>query len=253
MRGARALLRQAGSASVPHRAELPPASPSALPALEAVQSAKARARARFDEAFDVALTLGIDPRRTDQPVRGAARLPHGLGRRLRVAAFAEGEQAERARAAGADIIGGPSLATHIRDTGASAVDFERAVATPSMVPSLRQAAKVLGPRGLMPSLRAGTVAEDLASAVADAKAGQVNFRADRYGIVHARVGSCAFDADSLLANVLALMRALRDVRPPPNVPGGSGPLRSFFRAAHFSTTMGRGSVRADVSSLLRLL
>lgn len=221
--------------------------------IDAATKVKEKSRARFEESVDVAVKLGIDPKRTDQPVRGAAALPHGIGKSVRVAAFAEGEQAERARDAGADTIGGAELASQIAREGASAITFDRAVATPAMVPAIRQAAKVLGPRGLMPTPRSGTVSEDLSLAVQQAKAGQVQFRADRYGIVHARIGSVSFQADALIANVLALMRALRSVRPPAGVPGGSGPLHTYFRGVLLSTTMSYGSVRADVSSLLKTL
>lgn len=237
------------NAALPKRTPPSPRRERKEPA-EALRGVKESARARFQESVDIAIRLGIDPKRTDKPVRSSAILPHGVGKELKVAAFAEGEQAERARESGASVVGGEELVSRLEKGGSSEIDFDRAVSTPAMITSLRRVAKILGPRGLMPTPRAGTVADDVGPAVAAAKQGQVNFRADRYGIVHARIGSTAFSEDALLDNLFQLLKEVEACRPPPGVPGGSGGLRNYFRKVYFSSTMGP-SFEVDVQSLLR--
>ncbi|WP_026988844.1 50S ribosomal protein L1 [Fodinicurvata fenggangensis] len=205
---------------------------------EAVKLVKERATAKFDETIELSLGLGIDPRHADQNVRGAANLPHGTGKTIRVAVFAKGAKAEEAREAGADIVGDDDLAEQIQN---GHMDFERVIATPDMMPVVGKLGRVLGPRGLMPNPKLGTVTNDVTSAITEAKAGQVQFRAEKSGIVHAGVGKASFDADKLVENVRAFVDAINRAKP-------SGAKGTYLKKASLSSTMGPG-VRLDVSNM----
>src|SRR5574340_530502 len=172
-----------------------PARPYPLP--EAIRIVKANARAKFDETVELAMNLGIDPRHADQMVRGLVSLPHGTGRTVRVAVFARGPKAEEAEAAGADVVGAEDLAEKVQ---AGEINFDRCLATPDLMALVGRLGKILGPRGLMPNPRLGTVTMDIKGAVAAAKAGQVEFRAEKAGIVHAGIGKASFADDKLLEN-----------------------------------------------------
>ena len=203
--------------------------------LEAVRAAKAGVRARFDESVDLALGLGIDPRRTEQNVRGGVALPHGTGRQVRVAAFAEGAAAEAARAAGAELVGGAELVAEVR--AGTAPKFDAAVATPGMMGELGAVARVLGPKGLMPNKKLGTVAEDLGAVVGELKRGRAKFRSEKAAIVHCSIGRASFADEALVENAGALVGALLAQRP--KGVKGSG-INHFIKRAHVSTTMGPG-------------
>jgi len=200
-----------------------------------VRAAKAGARARFDESVDLAVGLGVDPRRTEQNVRGAVALPHGTGRAVRVAAFAEGGAAESARAAGAELVGGPELVAEVR--AGTAGPFDAAVATPGMMAQLSAVARVLGPKGLMPNKKLGTVAEDLGAVVGELRRGRAQFRSEKAAIVHCSIGRASFADEALEENAGALVGALLAQRP--KGVKGSG-VNHFIKRAHLSTTMGRG-------------
>ena len=203
---------------------------------EAVSLLKERANAKFDETVEVALNLGVDPRHADQQVRGVVNLPNGTGKSVRVAVFARGAKAEEAQAAGADIVGAEELAETIQG---GAIDFERAIATPDMMAIVGRLGRVLGPRGLMPNPRLGTVTNDVAEAVQAAKGGQVQFRVERAGIIHAGVGKASFDPDQIAGNVRAFVDAINRAKP-------SGAKGTYLKKAAISTTMGPG-IRLDVS------
>jgi large subunit ribosomal protein L1 len=190
------------------------------------------------------------PRRALPQVRGVAALPHGTGKRVRVAVFATGEAADAARAAGADIVGAEDLVARIKAGGTSAIDFDKAVAHPSAMPLLAPIARLLGPRGLMPNPKVGTLTADVAAAVTALRAGQVQFRADRYATVHAAVGKADFSEAALAENVAALAAALAAARPK-GVKGkaGGGGVTGYFKSAHLGTTMGRSSVPVALASL----
>lgn len=205
---------------------------------EAVKLVKERANAKFDETIELSLGLGIDPRHADQNLRGAANLPNGTGKTIRVAVFARGAKAEEAEQAGADVVGADDLAEKIQN---GQMDFERVIATPDMMPVVGKLGRVLGPRGLMPNPKLGTVTNDVASAVNEAKAGQVQFRAEKNGIVHAGMGKASFEADKLAENVRAFVDAINRAKP-------SGAKGTYLKKAALSSTMGPG-VRLDVSSL----
>lgn len=205
---------------------------------EAVKLVKERANVKFDETIELSLGLGIDPRHADQNLRGAANLPHGTGKTIRVAVFARGAKAEEAEQAGADVVGADDLAEQIQN---GQMNFERVIATPDMMPVVGKLGRVLGPRGLMPNPKLGTVTNDVASAIAEAKAGQVQFRADKNGVVHAGVGKASFDADKLVENVRAFVDAIVRAKP-------SGAKGTYLKKSALSSTMGPG-VRLDVSSL----
>ena len=177
---------------------------------EAVAMVKAGATAKFDETIDIAVRLGVDPRQSDQMVRGAVSLPAGTGKTLRVAVFAKGPKAEEARKAGADIVGDEDLMNTIM---AGKIDFERLIATPDMMGVVGRLGKVLGPKGLMPNPKLGTVTMDVANAVKAAKAGQVQFRVDSVGVVHAGIGKASFPAEKITENVQAFVKNLVALKP----------------------------------------
>ncbi|MEM1384415.1 MAG: 50S ribosomal protein L1 [Pseudomonadota bacterium] len=207
-----------------------------LPLDEAVGLVKANATAKFDESVEVALNLGVDPRHADQMVRGSVNLPHGTGKTVRVAVFARGPKAEEAQAAGADIVGAEDLMETIQG---GKIDFDRCIATPDMMPIVGRLGKVLGPRGLMPNPKVGTVTMDVTQAVQDAKGGQVQFRVEKAGIIHAGVGKASFDPAQLSANVRAIVDAVNRAKP-------SGAKGTYLKKVSLSSTMGAGvSVALD--------
>jgi large subunit ribosomal protein L1 len=205
---------------------------------EAVKLIKARAAAKFDESIEIAMNLGVDPRHADQNVRNAVVLPNGTGRSVRVAVFAKGAKAEEAKKAGADLVGADDLAAQVT---AGQIEFERCIATPDMMPVVGKLGKILGPRGLMPNPKLGTVTNDVGEAVQAAKGGQVQFRAEKAGIVHAGVGKASFSDEALLENVKAFIDAVIRARP-------SGAKGTYIKRVSLSSTMGP-SVKVDVASL----
>ncbi|MFO1038006.1 MAG: 50S ribosomal protein L1 [Geminicoccaceae bacterium] len=210
----------------------------AYPLSEAVGLVKSNAKAKFDETVEIALNLGVDPRHADQMVRGTVNLPHGTGKTLRVAVFAKGDKAEEAKAAGADVVGAEDLAEQVQ---AGQIDFDRCIATPDMMGVVGRLGRVLGPRGLMPNPKLGTVTPNVREAVEAAKGGQVQFRVEKAGIVHAGVGKASFDADKLVANVKAFLDAINRAKP-------AGAKGTYLKKANISSTMGPG-VKVDVPSL----
>src|SRR5688500_5159781 len=180
------------------------------PLAEAVKMVKERAVAKFDETVEVAMNLGVDPRHADQMVRGVVNLPNGTGKTVRVAVFARGAKAEEAQAAGADIVGAEDLMETIQG---GKIEFDRAIATPDMMPIVGRLGKILGPRNLMPNPKVGTVTMDVAQAVRAAKGGQVQFKVEKAGIVHAGVGKASFDADKLAENIRAFVDAVQRAKP----------------------------------------
>ncbi|MBV8187733.1 MAG: 50S ribosomal protein L1 [Alphaproteobacteria bacterium] len=206
---------------------------------EAVKLVKANAKAKFDETIEVAMNLGIDPRHADQAVRGMVELPNGTGKSVRVAVFARAAKAEEAKAAGADIVGAEDLAEKIN---AGEINFERCVATPDMMGVVGRLGKVLGPRGLMPNPKLGTVTQDVTAAVKAAKAGSIEFRAEKAGIVHAGVGKASFSEDAIAQNVRALVNAINRAKP-------SGAKGTFIKKVSISSTMGPG-VKLDPATAL---
>ena len=205
---------------------------------EAVQLIKANAKTKFDETVEIAMNLGVDPRHSDQNVRGVVSLPHGTGKTLRVAVFAKDAKAEEAKAAGADVVGADDLAEKVQN---GQIDFERVIATPDMMPLVGRLGKVLGPRGLMPNPKLGTVTNDVAEAVAAVKGGQVEFRAEKAGIVHAGVGKASFDEGKLVENVRAFIDAINKAKP-------TGAKGSYIKKVALTSTMGPG-VKVDLSTL----
>jgi large subunit ribosomal protein L1 len=205
---------------------------------EAITLVKSGATAKFDESIEVALNLGVDPRHADQMVRGTADLPHGTGKSVRVAVFARGDKAEEARAAGADLVGAEDLAQAVQE---GEINFDRCIATPDMMPVVGRLGRILGPRGLMPNPKLGTVTPNLAQAVRAAKAGQVQFRVEKAGIVHAGVGKASFAPDLLRENVRAFVDAVVRAKP-------SGAKGTYLKRVALSSTMGPG-VRIDVATL----
>ncbi len=197
---------------------------------EAVKTIKERATAKFDETIEVSMNLGIDPRHADQNVRGVIMLPHGTGKSLRVAVFARGDKAKQAQDAGADLVGAEDLAEKVQ---AGQMDFDRCIATPDMMAVVGRLGKVLGPRGLMPNPKLGTVTADVAEAVRAAKGGQVEFRAEKAGIVHAGVGKASFTEQALIENVKAFVGAISRAKP-------SGAKGTYIRKVSLSSTMGPG-------------
>src|SRR5208283_118279 len=208
------------------------------PLADAVKLIKQSAKAKFDETVEMSMNLGIDPRHADQMVRGLTSLPNGTGKAVRVGVFARGPKAEEAQAAGADVVGAEDLAEKIQ---AGEIAFDRCIATPDMMGVVGRLGKILGPRGLMPNPRLGTVTMDVKGAVSAAKAGQVEFRAEKAGIIHAGIGKASFDADKLLENAKALADAIIKAKP-------TGAKGTYVQKASVSSTMGPG-VRVDVSSL----
>ena len=208
------------------------------PVDEAVKLVKERAKAKFDETIEVAMNLGVDPRQTDQNVRGVVNLPNGSGRSARVAVFAKGAKADEAKKAGADVVGAEDLAEKIN---AGQIDFDRCIATPDMMPLVGRLGKVLGPRGLMPNPKVGTVTNDLPAAIKAQKGGAVEFRVEKAGIVQAGIGKASFTAEQLAQNIRALADAVAKSKP-------SGVKGTFIKKVAISSTMGPG-VRVEPSSL----
>ncbi|MEM1345267.1 MAG: 50S ribosomal protein L1 [Pseudomonadota bacterium] len=197
---------------------------------EAVAMIKANAKVKFDETVELALNLGVDPRHADQMVRGAVTLPNGTGKTVRVAVFARGPKAEEAEAAGADIVGAEDLMQTVQG---GTIEFDKCIATPDLMPVVGRLGKVLGPRGLMPNPKIGTVTMDVAQAVKDAKGGQVTFRAEKAGIVHVGVGKASFEAEKLAENIRTLVEAVNRAKP-------SGAKGQYLKRASLSSTMGPG-------------
>jgi large subunit ribosomal protein L1 len=205
---------------------------------EAVKLVKERAQAKFDETIEIAMNLGVDPRHSDQMVRGVVNLPNGSGRTQRVAVFARGAKADEARAAGADVVGAEDL---VEKVNAGQIDFDRCIATPDLMPLVGRLGKVLGPRGLMPNPKVGTVTMDVSAAVRGAKGGSVEFRVEKAGIIHAGVGKSSFEAQKLVENIKAFADAVQKAKPP----GAKG---HFINRIAISSTMGPG-VKVEPSSL----
>jgi large subunit ribosomal protein L1 len=200
------------------------------PINEAVELLNELAKSKFEESFDVAVNLGVDPRKSDQVVRGATTLPHGTGKAIRIAVFAQGENAEKATAAGADIVGFEDLAEAIKG---GEMNFDVLIATPDAMRLVGQLGKVLGPRGLMPNPKTGTVTPDVETAVANARAGQIQFRTDRAGIIHGRVGKVGFDGGKIKENLEALIDDLKKGKP-------ASAKGIYLKKIVLSTTMGPG-------------
>jgi large subunit ribosomal protein L1 len=211
----------------------------AYPLDEAVKLVKSRAKAKFDETVDVAINLGVDPKHADQMVRGVCNLPNGSGRSLRVAVFAKGAKAEEAKAAGAEVVGAEDLVEQVQK---GTINFDRCIATPDMMGLVGRLGKVLGPRGLMPNPRVGTVTMDVAAAVKGAKGGAVEFRIEKAGIVHAGVGKASFPEQKLAENIRAFVDAVNKAKPP----GAKG---TFIRKVAIKTTQGPG-IKVDQGSIL---
>ncbi len=208
------------------------------PATDAVNLVKQRATAKFDETVEVAINLGVDPRHADQMVRGVCQLPNGTGRNVRVAVFARGAKADEAKAAGADIVGAEDLVEIVQG---GTIDFDRCIATPDMMPLVGRLGKVLGPRGLMPNPKVGTVSVDVAGAVRAAKGGAVEFRVEKAGIIHAGVGKVSFADEALLENIRAFVDAVQKAKP-------AGAKGTYLQRVSISSTMGPG-VKVDLASL----
>ena len=205
---------------------------------EAIRLIKSNAKAKFDETVEMSLNLGIDPRQADQMVRGLTNLPNGTGRTVRVGVFARGPKADEALAAGADVVGADDLAEKIQ---AGEINFDRCIATPDMMGLVGRLGKILGPRGLMPNPRLGTVTMNVKDAITAAKGGQVEFRAEKAGIIHAGIGKVSFDEAALLENARALADAVQKARP-------AGAKGTYMQGAAVSSTMGPG-IKVEISSL----
>jgi large subunit ribosomal protein L1 len=205
---------------------------------EAVRLVKERATAKFDETVEIAVNLGVDPKHADQMVRGVVNLPNGTGRTLKVAVFARGAKADEAKAAGADIVGAEDL---VNSVSGGQIDFDRCIATPDMMPLVGRLGKVLGPRGLMPNPKVGTVTMDVAAAVKASKGGAVEFRVEKAGIVQGSVGKASFGEGKLAENIRAFVDAVNKAKPP----GAKG---TYLKRIAISSTMGPG-VKLDLSSV----
>ena len=205
---------------------------------EAVKLVKERAKAKFDETVEIAMNLGVDPRHADQMVRGVVNLPNGTGRTQRVAVFARGAKADEAKAAGADVVGAEDLVETVQS---GEIDFDRCIATPDLMPLVGRLGKVLGPRGMMPNPKVGTVTMDVTGAVRGAKGGSVEFRVEKAGIVQAGVGKASFPAEKLVENIKAFADAVQKAKPP----GAKG---HYINRVAISSTMGPG-VKIDAASL----
>ena len=210
----------------------------AYPLADAIKLLKQNAKAKFDETIEMSMNLGIDPRHADQMVRGLLSLPNGTGKSVRVGVFARGPKAEEAQAAGADVVGAEDLAEKVQG---GEIDFDRCIATPDMMGVVGRLGKILGPRGLMPNPRLGTVTMDVKAAVQAAKGGQVEYRAEKAGIIHAGIGKASFDEEKLVANARALADAVIKAKP-------AGAKGTYLKSAAVSSTMGPG-LKLDVSSL----
>jgi large subunit ribosomal protein L1 len=206
---------------------------------EAVKLVKGRATAKFDETIEIAMNLGVDPKHADQMVRGVVALPNGTGRTLKVAVFARGAKAEEAKNAGADIVGAEDL---VEKVGGGTIDFDRCIATPDMMGLVGRLGKVLGPRGLMPNPRVGTVTMDIAGAVKGAKGGNVEFRVEKAGIIQGGVGKASFGADALAQNIKAFADAVVKAKP-------AGAKGTYVQKIALTSTMGPG-VKVDPSTVL---
>lgn len=206
---------------------------------DAVKLVKENATAKFDETIEIAMNLGVDPRHADQMVRGMVSLPHGTGKSMRVAVFARGEKADEAKAAGADLVGAEDLAEKVES---GEIEFDRCIATPDLMPVVGKLGRVLGPRGLMPNPKLGTVTQDVAEAVQGAKGGQVEFRVEKAGLIHAGVGKASFDEKALAENVAALVGAVNRAKP-------SGAKGTYIKRISISSTMGPG-IKLDVGAAL---
>lgn len=209
------------------------------PIQDAVKLIKERAKAKFDETIEVSMNLGVDPRHADQMVRGVCNLPNGSGRTVRVAVFARGAKADEAKAAGADVVGAEDL---FETVNGGTIDFDRCIATPDMMPLVGRLGKVLGPRGLMPNPKVGTVTMDVKGAVEAAKGGAVEFRVEKAGIVHAGIGKASFDETKLVENIKAFADAVAKAKP-------AGAKGTYIQRVAVSSTMGPG-VKVDPASVL---
>ena len=205
---------------------------------DAVKMVKSKCSVKFDETVEIAMNLGVDPKHADQMVRGVVNLPHGTGRVLRVAVFARGAKADEARAAGADVVGAEELVAIVQG---GTIDFDRCIATPDMMPLVGRLGKVLGPRGLMPNPKVGTVTMDVKAAVAASKGGAVEFRVEKAGIIQGSVGKASFDEGKLVANIKAFVDAVTKAKP-------AGAKGTYMQRVALSSTMGPG-VKVDVATL----
>ena len=205
---------------------------------DAIKLVKQTSKAKFDETVEMSMNLGIDPRHADQMVRGLTSLPNGTGKTVRIGVFARGAKADEAQAVGADVVGAEDLAEKVQ---AGEINFDRCIATPDMMGVVGRLGKILGPRGLMPNPRLGTVTMDVKGAVSAAKAGQVEFRAEKAGIIHAGIGKVSFDETKLLENAKALADAIQKARP-------TGAKGTYLKKASLSSTMGPG-IRLDINTL----
>src|SRR5471032_1889765 len=211
----------------------------AYPLEEAVRLVKANATAKFDETIEVAMNLGIDPRHADQSVRGVVQMPNGTGKTVRIGVFAKGEKADEACAAGADVVGAEDLAEQVQ---AGKIDFDRCIATPDMMMLVGRLGKVLGPRGMMPNPKLGTVTVNVGEAVKAAKGGAVEFRAEKAGIIHAGIGKASFTEEALVQNVQAFIGSISRAKP-------TGAKGTYIQKVSLSSTMGPG-VKVDLGTLL---
>lgn len=210
----------------------------AYPIEEAIDKVKSLASAKFNESIDVAVNLGVDPRKSDQVVRSSTVLPHGTGKSMRVAVFAQGANAEKAQAAGADVVGFEDLAERVRG---GEVDFDVVIASPDAMRIVGQLGQILGPRGLMPNPKVGTVTPDVETAVRNAKAGQVRYRTDKGGIIHSPIGKADFEPQALKENLLALLEDLRKSKP-------AASKGIYLKRVALSSTMGPG-IQVDLASM----
>jgi large subunit ribosomal protein L1 len=208
------------------------------PVVDAIKLVRERASAKFDETVEIALNLGVDPKHADQMVRGVVNLPNGTGRTLRVAVFARGAKADEARAAGADVVGAEDLVAIVQG---GTIDFDRCIATPDMMPLVGRLGKVLGPRGLMPNPKVGTVTTDVVAAVAASKGGAVEFRVEKAGIVQGSVGKASFGDDKLAENITAFVEAVVKAKP-------TGAKGTYLQRVALSSTMGPG-VKVDPATI----
>src|SRR5919202_5650508 len=209
------------------------------PLPEAIKMMKERVKSKFDETIEVSINLGVDPRHADQMVRGVVMLPNGTGRTLRVGVFARGAKADEAKAAGADVVGAEDLVEKVQN---GTIEFDRCIATPDMMPLVGRLGKVLGPRGLMPNPKVGTVTMDVSAAVKAAKGGAVEFRVEKAGIVHAGVGKASFEVGKLVENIRAFADAVAKAKP-------TGAKGTYIQRIAISSTMGPG-VKVDPASVI---